>query len=115
MNELDEGTVILVGCILFIGGIVYWLFIAWILRFLLKCLRILRRHQNGQFLIERDSDKVALGSGKYTHPCLGQCDEPGIILEKSPTPEYHHNCHAPCATATRSGRYYRGKRRKSIW
>jgi len=51
----------------------------------------------------------------YEHPCQGQCKNPEVILKKSPTPKYHHNCRAPCASATRSGRYYRGKQRKYSW
>ena len=60
--------------------------------------------------------KVLLEGGgdmlqNYEHPCTGQCEDPDIILNKSPTPRYKHNCRAPCAFATRSGRYYKGKRR----
>ena len=58
------------------------------------------------------TDHVAL---PYEHPCQGQCENPEVILKKSPTPKYHHNGRAVCASATRSGRYYRGRQRKYSW
>ena len=63
----------------------------------------------------RDVSGHAFGTNDYKHPCTGQCEDQTVILNKSPTPRYKHNCHAPCAFATRSGRYYKGIRRIQTW
>ena len=57
----------------------------------------------------------AIGTNDYVHPCAGQCKDPNLILNKSPTPMYKHHCRAPCFFASRSGRYYKGKQRKRTW
>ena len=66
-------------------------------------------------IINGPEPPVDMNTHKYVHPCQGQCVNPEVILHKSPTPRYQHNCRAPCATATRSGRYYRGKQRTRTW
>ena len=73
------------------------------------------RYRNNLYMAvdpHKTQNKIA---HEYVHPCQGQCENPKIILDKSPTPKYHHNCRAACGSATRSGRYYRGKQRKYSW
>ena len=57
----------------------------------------------------------AVGTNDYKHPCVGQCKDQIVVLNKSPTPMYKHNCRAPCSLFSRSGRYYKGKRRIRTW
>ena len=115
MNEVPDG-VVLAGCILFIGVIIYVVFLMRLFRFFLKILdAIINADKRGKIFVERNSNEVTQGSSKYVHPCAGQCKNPEVILNKSPTPLYKHNCRAPCATVSRSGRYYRGKQRKHTW
>jgi len=111
MNEPDAIVRILIGFILVICMGLWLVFLVRILPFFIQILRALMHPQKHRLLTTEEADHIAKGSN-YSHPCQGQCQDPSVILKKSPTPKYHHNCHAPCAFATRSGRYYKGKRKK---
>lgn len=65
--------------------------------------------------IVSDISGQAIGAGDYKHPCAGQCENPDIILNKSPTPKYQHNSRVLDKFSPESGRYYRGKQRKHTW
>ena len=115
MNEIPDG-VILAGCILFVGVVFYVAFLMRLFRFLLKILdAIIHANKDGKIFIERNSNKVAQGTSKHIHPCAGQCENPDIILNKSPTPKYQYNDRVLDKFSPKSGRYYRGKQRKHIW
>ena len=114
MNEPDVIMRVLIGFILVLCVGLWLVFLLRIMPFFIQILRVLLRPQRHNLFITDETDKIAKGSEDYSHPCQGQCQDPKVILNKFPTPKYHHNCRAPCAFATRSGRYYRGKRKK-IW
>ena len=78
----------------------------------IKSIKTAKQNTRG---VVMDVSGKAVGTEGYIHPCAGQCEDQIVVLNKSPTPMYRHNCRAPCRFASRSGRYYRGKQRKRAW
>ena len=115
MMDSEEILRIAAGVILFIGFAFYAVVWFYILRFIAAVIKALKHPKSAREIMMDSLGNIARAGGNYNHPCEGQCDDPEIVLNKSPTPMYKHNCRAPCATATRSGRYYRGKRRIQTW
>lgn len=107
----DEETLrIVVGIVLAVGAIMTFVFWIYVLRFFTALLKAVIHASSSHTII--DNQGISRSGANYSHPCVGQCKDQSVVLNKSPTPMYKHNCRAPCASATRSGKYYKGKQRK---
>jgi len=95
-----------------VATIIRLLIWALIIYVIIKSIKKAKTHLN---TIISDVSGPAVGSCDYKHPCVGQCENPDIILNKSPTPKYQHNNRVLDKFAPQSGRYYRGKQRKHLW
>lgn len=109
MMEDEETLRVVVGVILFFGLIFWSILWIYILRFFVGLFKLVVKAHSVRGTI-MDNQGVSRSGANYAHPCAGQCEDQSVVLNKSPTPMYKHNCRAPCASATRSGRYYKGKR-----
>ena len=114
MMENEEALRVGAGVAVAIG-IVFWSIVwIYILRFFIGLLKLIS-HSNSTRGTIVDNQGVSRSGADYSHPCVEQCLNQNVVLNKSPTPMYKHNCRAPCGSATRSGRYYKGKRGIQTW
>ena len=104
-NKVGTAVAFILGNLFLVGGLVG--FIAYVV----AANRYYKQYHRIDGLTK--SVEQSDGDSDYVHPCQGQCEDPKIVLEKSMKLKYKYNTRTLHGSATRKGRYYRGKQRKS--